>query len=149
MTLYWSELLFLVSLDEKFSAECVVVQPLSKICDQMVIISFLTALILTILIEETVTFLLGYRNKNTFLVVSLVNVITNPIANFIVMANNIFNIIKPDISLVIILEVLIVYIEWKILEYALPDQEKESYLILSIIMNLASFLTGIILFGLP
>ncbi len=115
----------------------------------MIIISFLTALILTILIEETVIFLLGYRNKNTFLVVSLVNVITNPIANFIVMANNIFNIIKPDISLVIILEVLIVYIEWKILEYALPNQEKQSYLILSIIMNLASFLTGIILFGLP
>ena len=115
----------------------------------MIIISLLTALILTILIEETVIFLLGYRNKNTFLVVSLVNVITNPIANYIVMTNNIFNIIKPNISLVIILEVLIVYIEWKILEYALPNQEKQSYLILSIIMNLASFLTGIILFGLP
>jgi hypothetical protein len=65
------------------------------------------------------------------------------------MTNKIFNIIKPDISLVIILEVLIVYIEWKILEYALPNQEKQSYLTLSIIMNLASFLTGIILFGLP
>jgi hypothetical protein len=115
----------------------------------MIIINFLTALILTILIEKTVIFFLGYRNKNTFLVVALVNVITNPIANCIVMANNIFNIIKPNISLVIILEVLIVYIEWKILEYALPNQEKQSYLILSIIMNLASFLAGIILFGLP
>jgi hypothetical protein len=115
----------------------------------MIIISLLTALILTILIEETVTFLLGYRNKNTLLVVSLVNVITNPAANYVVMINNTFNIIKPDISLVIILEVLIVYIEWKILEYALPEQEIKSYLILSIIMNLASFLTGIILFGLP
>lgn len=115
----------------------------------MIIISFLTALILTILIEETVTFLLGYRHKNTFLVVSLVNVITNPVANYIVMINNIFNIIRPDISLVIILEILIVYVEWKILEYALPDQEKLSFLVLSIIMNLASFLTGILLFGLP
>jgi hypothetical protein len=115
----------------------------------MIIISLLSTLILTILIEETVIFLLGYRNKNTFLVVASVNVITNPIANYIVMTNKIFNIIKPDISLVIILEVLIVYIEWKILEYALPNQEKQSYLTLSIIMNLASFLTGIILFGLP
>jgi hypothetical protein len=112
-------------------------------------ISLLTELILTILIEETVIFLLGYRNKNTFLVVVLINVITNPIANYIVMINNIFNIIKPDISLAIILEVLIVYSEWKILEYALPNQEKQSYLILSIIINLASFSTGIILFGLP
>ena len=115
----------------------------------MIIISLLTALILTILIEETVVFLLGNRNKNTFLVVALVNVMTNPVANYIVMTNNIFNIIKPDISLVIILEVLIVYIEWKILEYILPNQEKQSYLFLSIMMNLASFLTGIILFGLP
>ncbi len=115
----------------------------------MVIISFLTALVLTILIEETVTFFLGYRSKSTFLVVSLVNVITNPIANYLVMTNNIFNIIKPDISLVLVLEVLIVYIEWKILEYALPNQEKHSYLFLSIIMNLASFLSGILLFGLP
>ena len=114
----------------------------------MIFISLLTALILTILIEETVVFLLGYRNKNTFLVVVLVNVITNPIANYIVMINNIFNIIEPNILLVIILEVLIVYIEWKILKYALPNQEKQSYLILSITMNLASFLTGIILFGL-
>ena len=48
-----------------------------------------------------------------------------------------------------ILEVLVVYIEWEILEYALPNQEKQSYLILSIMMNLASFLTGMILFGLP
>ena len=115
----------------------------------MIIISFLTALILTILIEGTVVFLLGYRNKNIFLVVSLVNVITNPVANYIVMISNIFNIIKPNISLVIILEVLIVYFEWKILEYALPGQEKQSYLILSIIMNIASFFTGIILLGLP
>jgi hypothetical protein len=115
----------------------------------MIIISLLTALILTILIEETVTFLLGYRNKNTFLVVALVNVITNPIANYIVMTNNIFNIIKPNILFVIILEVLIVYIEWKILEYALPNQKQKSDLTLSIMMNLASFLTSIILFGLP
>jgi hypothetical protein len=115
----------------------------------MIIISLLSALILTILIEETVIFLIGYRNKNTFLVVALVNIITNPIANYIVMINNIFNIIEPNISLVIILEVLVSYIEWKILEYALPNQEKQSYLILSIMMNLASFLTGIILFGLP
>jgi hypothetical protein len=115
----------------------------------MIIISLLTALILTILIEETVIFLLGYQNKNTFLVVALVNVITNPITNYIVITNNIFNIIKPNISLVIILEVLIVYIEWKILEYALPNQEKQYYLILSIIINLASFSTGIILVGLP
>ncbi len=115
----------------------------------MVILSFLTALILTILIEGTVIFLLGYRNNNTFLVVTLINVITNPIANYIVMTNNIFNIIRPNTSLVIFLEVLIVYIEWKILEYALPNQEKQSYLILSTMMNLTSFLTGIILFGLP
>lgn len=120
-----------------------------KICDQMILISLLTALILTILIEETGILLLGYRNKNTFLVVALVNVITNPTANYIVMTNNIFNIIKPNILLVIFLEVLIVYIEWKILEYVLPNQEKQSYLILSIIINLASFLTGIVLFGLP
>jgi hypothetical protein len=115
----------------------------------MIIISLLTALILTILIEETVIFLLGYRNKNIFLVVALVNVITNPIANYILMTSNIFNIIKPNISFVIILEVLIVYTEWKILEYVIPNQKKQSYLILSIMMNLSSFLTGIILFGLP
>lgn len=115
----------------------------------MIIISLLATLILTILIEETVIFLLGYRNKNTFLVVTLINVITNPIVNYIVMINNIFNIIKPNVSFIIIFEVLIVYIEWRILEYALPNQEKQSYLILSILMNLASFLTGIILFGLP
>jgi hypothetical protein len=115
----------------------------------MIIISLLTVLILTILIEETVIFLFGYKNKNTFMIIALVNVITNPIANYIVMTNNIFNIIKPDIPLVIILEVLIVYIEWEILEYALPIQKTQSYLILSIMMNLASFLTGIILFGLP
>ena len=114
----------------------------------MIIISFLTALSLTVLVEETIIFLLGYGNKNTFLVVALVNVITNPIANYILMINNVFSIVKPNISLVITIEVLIVYIEWKILEYALPNQEKQSYLILSIMMNLASFLTGIVILGL-
>lgn len=115
----------------------------------MIIISLLVALISTIIIEETVIFLFGYRNKSTFLVVALVNIITNPIANYIVTTNNIFNIINPGIPLVMILEILIVFIEWKIMEYSLPNQEKQSCLILSIIMNLASFITGLILFGLP
>ena len=116
----------------------------------MIFTNLLIALFLTIIVEEIIVFLLGFRTKNMFLVIALINVITNPIANYLILLNNTFLFIKPSLLIIIPLEMLIIFAEWKILKYAFPEnQNKISYLTLSIIMNLSSFIIGIIIFGLP
>jgi len=116
----------------------------------MIFTSLLLALVLTIIIEEIVVALSGLRLKQLFLVVALINCITNPIANYLVILNNKFIFIKPSLMLIIPIELFIIFIEWRILEYAFPNRiEKRSFFKLSIIMNSSSFLIGLIIFGLP
>lgn len=107
----------------------------------MILENFIRALILTEIIEAIAAFLLGYRGKRFYIVLMLINVLTNPLLNFILIVLYYFHI--ESLIITPVLEVFVVIGEWKLFEYALGKQEK-SYLFLSIIINLSSYLIGLL-----
>ena len=108
------------------------------------IISLAVSLLLTILIEISISFIIGIREKEDLKVVFWTNVLTNPvvvyIANCIKILNNnvIYNIA------VFIIEVLVIIVEFIIYKKFL-DYKKKSPLLISSINNIVSFSLGIII----
>ena len=108
------------------------------------ILSLIISLSLTLIIELAVSFVLGIRNREDFEVVLWANILTNPvvvyIANCLKLLNNdlIYNII------VIIMEVIVVIVEYilykKFLEY-----KTKSPLLISSVNNIISFGLGIVI----
>ncbi len=103
------------------------------------------ALLLTIAIEVATVWLLGLRSKPQLLTVVLINVITNPALNFIVLLNSFLGWIDQNTVLIIFLEVAVVVIEWKLLVYALRLKSGTMFL-LSLVINTASSLAGLFIF---
>ena len=106
--------------------------------------SLLLPLLLTILIEVIVAILLGYKKRDEILLVILANIITNPALNYLLILNNYLRVFKYS-ALVILLEILVVLIEWQILYFALKKPRSKLF-ILSLAMNTASFLLGLLIF---
>lgn len=107
----------------------------------MMITEFFSALLLTVIIESIVAFIMRYRGKFFYLVLILVNIITNPAINFILLLVYQLGIYKLYIIAQVTLEIFVVIVEWKILKYAFPE-EKKSLLLLSFSMNSASYIFG-------
>jgi hypothetical protein len=105
---------------------------------------FILALILTILIEVGVARLFGLKEKKELLTVVLVNVITNPLLNYLILVNAYFHLIGQSQILILIIEALVVLVEWRILVWALSQRAKKMFL-LSLVMNACSFLVGLFL----
>jgi len=105
---------------------------------------YLFALLFTVTIELIVAAILGYRSKESILSVILVNVITNPLANYLVLVNSYVSVL-PENTLIILIEIGVVFAEWGLLIYALRREPKK-LLLLSIMMNLVSYLVGIVIF---
>ena len=108
----------------------------------MMVLNLIEALVLTEVIEVIVAFLLGYRGKKFYTALLLINLITNPTLNCTVMILYYFHILY--FFIVPTLEVLVVICEWRLFEYAL-GKGKKSYLVLSLIINLSSYLIGLLL----
>lgn len=108
----------------------------------MIALNFITALVLTEVIEISVAFLLGYRGKKFYAVLILINIITNPLLNCILMILYYFNI--NSIIITPVLEVLVIIAEWRFFKYVLGRNEK-SYLFLSVLINLSSYIIGLII----
>ena len=108
------------------------------------IISLIVSLLLTIIIEISISFIIGIREKEDLKVVFFFYVLTNPvvvyIANCVKLLNNnvIYNII------VFIMEVLVIIVEFSIYKKFL-DYKKKSPLLISSINNIISFSLGIII----
>ena len=108
------------------------------------IISLIVSLLLTIIIEISISFIIGIREKEDLKVVFWTHVLTNPvvvyIANCVKLLNNnvIYNII------VFIMEVLVIIVEFSIYKKFL-DYKKKSPLLISSINNIISFSLGIII----
>lgn len=111
----------------------------------MFVSNLILALALTVVIEIIVAILLGYRKKWELLTIVLINVITNPILNYILIVNSYFNWLSINIFIVISLEVIVVIVEWLLLKYTFRKDSKK-LLILSVAMNATSFLVGLLLF---
>ena len=110
----------------------------------LLLLNMLKALILTIIIEEIIAtpfFKVNYRN---YFVILLINIITNPAVNYIyIVLKQIFG-INPLSIYIILLEILVILVEWKLIEYAL---KKKSYvfMIYSIVANSTSYIIGLLL----
>lgn len=112
----------------------------------MPISNMLFALLLTIAIEGGAAFILGYRKKLQLLIIVLVNVITNPALNYILL---LFRMIGYDVSFypVLMLEIAVVFTEWRIMAYAFKTDSKKLF-ILAALMNGLSYGAGILILGL-
>ena len=108
------------------------------------IISLIVSLLLTIIIEISISFIIGIREKEDLKVVFWTNVLTNPvvvyIANCVKLLNN--NVIYDII--VFKMEVLVIIVEFSIYKKFL-DYKKKSPLLISSINNIISFSLGIII----
>ena len=103
------------------------------------------ALILTIVIEVSVAWLFGLRSKTELWTVILINVITNPLLNYLIMVNGYFHLISQVNVLILCLEAVIVLVEWRLLVWVLRQGTKKM-LVLSVVMNAASYLAGLLIF---
>ena len=106
---------------------------------------FALALVLTIVIEVGIAWVLGLRHKTGMMTVILINVITNPFLNYLILINGYFHLVQQYGLLIIILEICVVFVEWWLLWFVLRQKTKRM-LPLSILMNGASFLTGLLVF---
>lgn len=105
------------------------------------IVSIVLAAATTILIEGAVAFLLGIRNKYDQAIIALVNLGTNVTLNLILMVLGSF---IPNITvyyaIVYAFEVVVVLTEGFIYKKNLP--KGRNYLLLSLILNLISYIVG-------
>jgi hypothetical protein len=105
---------------------------------------YLLALLLTIVVEAGVAWLLGLRTRRGLLAVVAINTLTHPILNYAIL---ILGFLGSDLTLgtILLLEVLVVAAEWRLLAYACGLPGGRSFFI-SLMMNAASFLAGVLLF---
>lgn len=103
-------------------------------------IVILRSLFITLMIEIILAVFLGYRHKD-LVNVFLVNLLTNPILNCIVVAVNYYYGLRCRNITLIVLEIIAVIIEGDIYQKYLIKRKINGY-VLSIILNLASFLLG-------
>ena len=104
------------------------------------------ALILTIAIEVSIAWLFGLRSKKELWAVTLINVITNPLLNYLIMVNSNFHLISQVTVLILCLEAGVVVAEWRLLVYALRLGVIRM-LVLSVVMNSLSYLAGFFVFN--
>lgn len=109
----------------------------------MVFNAFLVPLLLTIIIETLVAILLGNRRMGFLTAFVCVNIMTNPLLNYVIMVLKYFK--AYNILILVIMEIIVVICEWKALSYAFRKRDK-SLLKLSILSNAASFGVGLTLF---
>jgi len=113
----------------------------------MFTISYLLTLLATIAIELIVVTLMGYRKKSLIVIVIMINLITNPLLNYLLWLNNIVSIFSTHIVYLLIFEIIVVIAEWLLLLFSLNGKVKSgNLLLLSFLMNLSSFAMGLIFF---
>lgn len=102
------------------------------------------ALVLTILIEVGVVLLLGFRGRRFILVVALASVVTNPPLNLMVAFYRQFIHAEVPVVVMLVLEGIVILIEGFILVKVFPRYAWRSMLLVSFVMNAASFGLGMV-----
>lgn len=105
---------------------------------------YLLALLLTVVIEGAVAWLFGFRTARSQLTVAMINCLTNPALNFLLLVLA-WQGIAVTFPLVALLEILVVAVEWRLLVYVFV-KPKGRLFSLSLAANATSFLTGLLLF---
>jgi hypothetical protein len=105
---------------------------------------FFAPLVLAILVEWLVLYFFGFRGKNYFFIIVAINLVTNPLMNFFILMVQSLNLFAFNVFSLLLLELAVVAVEWRMLIYlALGDAKK--MLAVSLVMNLCSFASGLIL----
>ncbi|MDR1960021.1 MAG: hypothetical protein LBQ54_13410 [Planctomycetaceae bacterium] len=104
---------------------------------------FLIPLSLTILIESAAAWLLGIRTILFYASMICINLMTNPPFCFFLLLFYRFNNV-PITLITVILEVMIVLIEWRLLVWVFPQKSKSMFG-LSLTMNGSSYLIGVLI----
>jgi len=107
--------------------------------------SYLLALFLTIIIELIVAFFFGFRKKIDIIAIIFINLLTNPILNYLLLVNDYFSFFKSSLLIILFLEAIVVLLEWKLLVFALQGKSKK-LLALSLVMNFCSYIVGVLFF---
>ena len=102
----------------------------------------LISLTMTLVFELGIALILRYRGKD-LINIFLVNVLTNPILNSVIVAINYYYGLKARNIWLVILEIMVVIIEGFIYQKYLNRRKINGY-ILSIILNVASFGLGLL-----
>lgn len=105
---------------------------------------YLLALLLTLIIEGGVAYLLGFRKSQSMLTIALINVITNLTLNYLILVLGFLN-VDASLALIVVLEILVVIVEWQMLVYVFRNP-KGRFLIISILANTMSFFIGLLFF---
>ena len=100
----------------------------------------LISLSCTIIIEITLAIILGYRKKDLINVL-LVNILTNPLLNSLLVGINYYYGLKARTIALVIMEILVVLVEGFIYQKYL-ERRKINGFILSLILNISSYGIG-------
>jgi hypothetical protein len=107
--------------------------------------SYLIALLITIAVEAVVAVFFGFRRKFEIAAIIFINLITNPLLNYLLFINGYFNITTIKTEGIIYLEVIVVLVEWLLLSFTLQQNRKKLFA-LSLVMNFCSYITGFLIF---
>lgn len=107
--------------------------------------SYLIALLLTIAIEVSVAISFGFRKKYEIATIIFINLITNPLLNYLLFINGHFQILTIKTAEIIYLEILVVFVEWFLLIFTL-QQNKRKLFSLAFVMNFFSYISGYLIF---
>ena len=112
----------------------------------MTITNYFIALFLTLVIELSVAYILGFRSKNNLFVIILINLITHPSLCYFLWLNSSIPIIPINYISIVVLEILVAIVESFLLYFAMK-QKYLNMLKLSLSMNIASFLFGLLIYA--
>ena len=107
--------------------------------------NYLIALVLTTAIEVVVALFFGYRKKSEIATIILINLITNPLLNYLLFINNYFGTVQINTIIIIFLEIVVVFVEWRLLKFVLQQNSKKLFA-LSVVMNFCSYIAGVLIF---
>lgn len=102
---------------------------------------YVCALLLTIAIEVVVALLFGYRKKSEIATIIFINLITNPLLNYLLFINSYFGTVQISTITILILEIIVVSVEWLLLIFTLKQNQKKLFA-LSVVMNFCSYVAG-------
>jgi hypothetical protein len=102
-------------------------------------------LLLTIIVELIIACFFGYKKKSEIIVIICINIITNPVLNYLLLLNNHFSFVKLNLFVIPFLEIVVILVEWRLLVYVLSGKSG-NLLILSLLMNFCSYVSGVLIF---
>ena len=101
--------------------------------------NYAIAFLLTVVLEVGVAWLLGYRKRAEVAAVFWVNVFSHPLVNFLIGLVGVLRSAAVTPHEILIFEVGVVIVEWRLLCFALPQRPKMRLLVLSLLMNGVSY----------